>query len=221
MKKKPDFTDIHFVGRLWTALSLLVICAVPAAICVYFGVWPDAKLVLAGILKVGIIYIPIGIIEAVTFAPILGSGASYLAFITGNLTNLKIPCALNAVESAEVQSGTAESDILSTLSVAVSTLVTNLMLCIAVLLLVPLTPLLSSPVLVPAFANVIPALFGALGYMFISQNWKIAVLPLVFVAALYTLLPAQTAQTVSGALIPVSVLVTLAGARVLYKRNMV
>ena len=221
MEKKSNFTDIHFVGRLWTALSLLVICAVPAAICVYFCVWPDAKLVLAGILKVGIIYIPIGIIEAVTFAPILGSGASYLAFITGNLTNLKIPCALNAIESAEVQSGTAESDILSTLSVAVSTLVTNLMLCIAVLLLVPLTPLLSSPVLAPAFANVIPALFGALGYMFISQNWKIAVLPLVFVAALYTLLPAQTAQTVSGALIPVSVLVTLAGAHVLYKRNMV
>ena len=84
-----------------------------------------------------------------------------------------------------------------------------------------LTPLLSSPVLEPAFANVIPALFGALGYMFISQNWKIAVLPLVFVLILYTLLPAHTAQTVSGALIPVSVLVTVAGARLLYKKNMV
>lgn len=221
MEKKFDFTDIHFTGRLWTAFALALICAVPVVLSFYFRTVPDAKLVLSGILKVGIIYIPIGIIEAATFAPILGPGASYLAFITGNLTNLKIPCALNAVESSGFQNGTEESALLSTLSVAVSTLVTNLMLCAAVVLLVPLTPLLSSPVLKPAFANVIPALFGALGYMFISQNWKIAVLPLVFVLILYTLLPAHTAQTVSGALIPVSVLVTVAGARLLYKKNMV
>lgn len=221
MKRHSVSYDVHFTGRLWTALSLVIICAVPAAVCAYLGVWPDGKLVAAGILKVGIIYIPIGIIEAVTFGPMLGSSASYLAFITGNLTNLKIPCALNALKTAGFESGTAEGEILSTLSVAVSTLVTTAMLSVGVLMLVPLTPLLSSPVLAPAFANVIPALFGALGYMFISQNWKIAVLPLVFVFILYVGLPVGIAQTISGALIPVSVAVTVAGARFLYKRNMV
>lgn len=221
MKNVAIINDVHVMGRLWTVLSLLVICAVPVAISMYLGVMPNGSIVLAGIAKVGIIYIPIGIIEALTYAPILGSGASYLAFVTGNITNLKIPCVLNAIEISGVEKGSAESDILATLSVASSALVTNAVLIIGVLLLVPLTPILASPSLAPAFANVIPALFGALGYMLISQNWKISILPLAFVLILFFALPPATASAISGGLIPVSVLVTIAGARILYKKNWV
>lgn len=221
MKNQVIASDIHITGRLWTVLSLLIICAVPIAISTYFGVMPNGSFVLSGILKVGIIYIPIGIIEALTYGPILGPGASYLAFITGNLTNLKIPCAMNAIEISGVEAGSSESDILSTLSVASSTLITNAILLVGVLLLVPLTPILSSPSLAPAFANVIPALFGALGYMFISQNWKISILPLAFVLILFFALPPATASAISGGLIPISVLVTIVGARFLYKKNWV
>lgn len=213
--------DIHKFGRIWTFIALLIIIAVPIYIAFYLGVFPSGKLVLAGLLKVGIIYIPIGIIEAITFGPILGSGASYLAFITGNLTNLKIPCAMNAIEISGIQPGTEEADIISTLSVAASSLVTNVILLLGVLLLIPLTPILNSPTLAPAFSNVIPALFGALGYMFISQNWKISILPLFFIFVLYILLPLSIAQTISGALIPVSVVVTILGARILYKKKLV
>lgn len=213
--------DTHKFGRIWTFTALLIIIAVPIYIAVYLGVFPSGKLVLAGLLKVGIIYIPIGIIEAITFGPILGSGASYLAFITGNLTNLKIPCAMNALEISGIKTGTEEADIISTLSVAASSLVTNVVLLLGVLLLIPLTPILNSPTLSPAFANVIPALFGALGYMFISQNWKISILPLLFIFILYILLPLNIAQTISGALIPVSVVVTILGARFLYKKQWV
>ncbi|MDD2375519.1 MAG: hypothetical protein PHD23_09220, partial [Eubacteriales bacterium] len=144
-----------------------------------------------------------------------------LAFITGNLTNLKIPCAINALEQAHVESGSEEADILSTLSVAASSLTTNIIIILGVLLLIPLTPILQSPVLAPAFANVIPALFGALGYMFISRNWKLAVLPLIFIIVLFILLPVSIASSISGGLIPVTVLITIAGARFLYKKKLV
>jgi hypothetical protein len=174
-----------------------------------------------GLLSVAVIYLPIGAIEAITFGPILGGGASYLAFITGNLTNLKIPCAINALEQAHVESGSEEADILSTLSVAASSLTTNIIIILGVLLLIPLTPILQSPVLAPAFANVIPALFGALGYMFISRNWKLAVLPLIFIIVLFILLPVSIASSISGGLIPVTVLITIAGARFLYKKKLV
>ncbi len=213
--------NIHVVGRIWTILSLMVICSVPVILCGYLGVMPNASYVLAGILKVGIIYIPIGIIETLTYVPILGPRASYLAFVTGNLTNLKIPCVMNSLEISGAEQGSEQADILSALSVASSTLVTTFILIIGVLSLVPLTPILASPTLAPAFTNVVPALFGALGYMFISQNPKIAILPIIFVLILFLALPPSVASGISGGLIPISVLVTIVGARVLYKKNWV
>ncbi len=211
--------SIHSAGRLWTVLALLLLPGVPLAYCLYYGVVPDGGAILSGILKVGIIYLPIGVIEALTFGPILGGGASYLAFITGNLTNLKIPCAINALEQARVEPGTEEGEILSTLSVAASSITTNLVLVLGVLLLIPLTPVLQSPVLAPAFAHVIPALFGALGYLFISRNWKLSILPLAFILVLFLALPVGLATSVSGGLIPVTVLVTIGWARLLYVRK--
>lgn len=213
--------SIHFFGRLWTGLAVLLLLAIPLAFCVYYQVLPDGGAILAGLMRVAVIYIPIGAIEAITFGPMLGGGASYLAFITGNLTNLKIPCAISALEQAKVESGSEEADILSTLSVAASSLVTNLVLIIGVLMLIPLTPILQSPVLAPAFANVVPALFGALGYMFISRNWKLAILPLAFILILFISLPVNLANTISGGLIPITVLITIAGARFLYKKKLV
>ena len=194
--------SIHFAGRIWTGLAILLLLAIPLAFCVYYQVLPNGEAILAGLLRVAVIYLPIGAIEAITFGPILGGGASYLAFITGNLTNLKIPCAINALDQAKVEAGSEEGEILSTLSVAASSITTNLILVVGVLLLIPLTPVLQSPVLAPAFANVIPALFGALGYMFISRNWKLAVLPLAFILILFLVLPINLANSISGGLIP-------------------
>ncbi len=51
------------------------------------------------------IYLPVGIIEFVTYVPMLGPGSSYLMFVTGNLTNIKVPCALNALEVTENSTG--------------------------------------------------------------------------------------------------------------------
>ncbi len=219
--KAQSNLNIHVIGRIWSVLSLMVICSVPVIICAYLGVMPNASYVLAGIFRVGIIYIPIGIIEALTYTPILGSGASYLAFITGNLTNLKIPCVMNALEISGAESGSEQADVLSTLSVASSTLVTTFIIIVGVLALAPLTPILSSPTLSPAFTNVVPALFGALGYMFVSQNPKLAILPVVFILVLFLILPPEVASGISGGLIPISVLVTIVGARVLYKKGWV
>jgi hypothetical protein len=152
-----------------------------------------------------------------TFSPMLGSGATYLAFTTGNLTNLKVPCALNALEIADIEPGSSQGEIISTIAVATSSLVTNLVLIIGVLLFVQLTPLLASPLLKPAFENILPALFGALGYLYISKNWKLAVVPVTLMIIIFILVP--TAPV--GILIPVSALSAIAAARLMYKKNMI
>jgi hypothetical protein len=208
---------IHRVGRIWMSLALLVILAVPLAISVHFNVWPAAGPLLKGLLPIMMIYVPIGIIEVITFSPMLGSGATYLAFTTGNLTNLKVPCALNALEIADIEPGSSQGEIISTIAVATSSLVTNLVLIIGVLLFVQLTPLLASPLLKPAFENILPALFGALGYLYISKNWKLAVVPVTLMIIIFILVP--TAPV--GILIPVSALSAIAAARLMYKKNMI
>jgi hypothetical protein len=209
--------SIHRMGRIWMSAALLVILAVPVSISLYFNTWPAAAPLLGGLLPIMMIYVPIGIIEVITFSPMLGSGATYLAFTTGNLTNLKVPCALNALEIAEIEPGSGQGEIISTIAVATSSLVTNLVLVLGVLLFVQLTPVLASPVLQPAFENILPALFGALGYLYISKNWKLAVVPVTLMIIIFILVP--TAPV--GILIPVSALSAVAAARFMYKKKMI
>ncbi len=209
--------SIHRMGRIWMSMALLVILAVPLAISVNFQTWPALGYLMGGLLPIMMIYVPIGIIEVITFSPMLGSGATYLAFTTGNLTNLKVPCALNALEIAEIEPGSSEGEVISTIAVAASSLVTNIVLVIGVLMFVQLAPVLSSPVLQPAFENILPALFGALGYLYISKNWKLAVVPLALMVVIFMIAP--TAPV--GILIPVSALSAIAAARFMYNRKMI
>jgi hypothetical protein len=209
--------SIHRMGRTWMTAALLVIMAVPIAISIYFDTWPTVGPLLGGLLPIMMIYVPIGIIEVITFSPMLGSGATYLAFTTGNLTNLKVPCALNALEIAEIEPGSNQGEVISTIAVATSSLVTNLVLVLGVVLFVQLTPILASPLLKPAFENILPALFGALGYLYISKNWKLAVVPLALMVIIFIIVPAAPV----GILIPVSALSAVAAARFMYKRNMI
>ncbi len=209
--------SIHRMGRFWMSAALLVILAVPLSISIYFDAWPAAGPLLAGLLPIMMIYVPIGIIEVITFSPMLGSGSTYLAFTTGNLTNLKVPCALNAMEIAEIEPGSRDGEIISTIAVATSSLVTNLVLILGVLLFVQMAPVLASPVLQPAFENILPALFGALGYLYISKNWKLAVVPVTLMLIIFILVP--TAPV--GVLIPVSALSAIAAARFMYNRDMI
>lgn len=209
--------SIHRMGRMWMSAALLLILAVPVVISIYFNTWPTAGPLLSGLLPIMMIYVPIGIIEVITFSPMLGSGATYLAFTTGNLTNLKVPCALNALEIADIEPGSGEGEVISTIAVATSSLVTNLVLVLGIILFVQLMPILASPVLKPAFENIIPALFGALGYLYISKNWKLAVVPLTLMIIIFIIAP--TAPV--GILIPVSALSAIAAARFMYKKNMI
>ncbi|NLA10853.1 MAG: hypothetical protein GX883_01855 [Firmicutes bacterium] len=209
--------NIHHWGRIWCSLALLMFMLFPAAVSIYYRAWPNGLLLLQGLAGVAPIYWTVGIIEAFTFAPMLGSGGSYLGFVTGNLSNLKVPCALNAMEIAGVKPGTEKGELISTVAIAVSSFVTTAIIFLGVLLLAQLQPILESELLAPAFANILPSLFGALGVVFISKNWKIAVAPILFMLVLFILVP-SLATSVS-ILVPVGALIALAVARVLYKRG--
>lgn len=148
----------------------------------------------------------------------LGTAGSYLGFVTGNLTNLKVPAALTAMENAKVKPGTEEGEVISTIAIATSSIVTTVVISLGVLMLAQLTPILNSPQLKPAFDNILPALFGGLAVVYVSKNWKIAMAPLIFMIALFLAVPALASSV--GVLVPVGAAIALLAARILYKKNM-
>lgn len=215
-----EFNDsLHKIGRIMLIVAVIMLVAVPFVIGAVNGVMPDMKGFLSGFAKVGLIYIPVAIVEFLVYTPMLGIGGSYLSFLTGNVTNMKIPCVMNAKEIAGTESGTPEHEIISTISVATSAIVTTLVIVAGVILLVPLQPILQSEALLPAFNNVVPALFGALGLKYFIKSPKIAVIPLFLMSLLCVIVPGAISQT-SLLLIPSGGLALLIGY-ILYRKNQI
>ena len=185
----------HVLGRVFTIITLIMLVGAPFLIGRYLGTMPDMKAVLRGFLSIGIIWTVSSVVEFLVYTPMLGSGGSYLAFITGNLINMKIPCAINAKDMVGAKSGTVENEIISTLSIATSSLVTIVVLALGVLLLTPLRPVLQSETLQPAFNNVVPALFGAMAYKYYRKNLRVALVPFCLMAVLFVLVPSLTGST--------------------------
>jgi len=206
-------------GKIWIWTAVVVVLMVPVAICLYYHAWPQGTAVLKGLLGVAPIYWTVGVIEVITYTPMLGTGGTYLAFVTGNLTSLKAPSALNAMENAQVKPGTEEGEVISTIAIATSSIVTTLVLVLGVCGLTLIAPILNSPVLVPAFDNILPALFGGLAVVYVSKNWKLAITPLIFMVVLFLALPSLAGSV--GVLVPVGVLVALGAARIMYKKGWV
>ena len=213
-----DFNNgLHRLGRFTLIAGIIVLMAVPFAFGVIVGVMPDMPAFVKGWINVAVVYFPVSVVEFLVYAPMLGAGGSYLAFITGNVTNMKIPCAMNARDIAKTEVGTPENEIVSTISVAISAIVTTLVILIGVILLVPLQPVLSAPVLQPAFNNVVPALFGALGMKYFAKSPQIAAIPLVLMCALCIFVPSLITQT-SILMIPSGAL-ALAIGFILFKKG--
>ena len=218
MKKELSYIDsVHRDGRIWNLSMVVILLLFPISVSILFRAPIDWRGFMLGMLSTAPMYWAVGVIETFTYVPMLGAGGSYLAFVTGNITNLKAPAAMNALELMGADVKTEEGEIISTIAIAVSSIVTTLIIVLGVVLIVPLTPVLNSPVLAPAFDQILPALFGGLGVVYIARNWKIAVAPVVLMLALFILIPGLGSYV--GILVPVGVLVALGAARLLYKKG--
>lgn len=221
MKQNQSYLDsVHRDGTIWNISMVILLLLFPIVVAILFRAAPDWGALVMGLIGTAPMYWAVGIIETITFVPMLGAGGSYLSFVTGNISNLKLPCALNALEQNGVSASSEEGELISTIAIATSSIVTTIIIIIGVICIVPLTPILEAPVLEPAFAQMLPALFGGLGVAFVSKNWKIAVAPVLLMLLLFIFVPALNAGTV-GIMVPVSVLFTIGVSRILYKKGVV
>ncbi len=219
--KKYDRTymdSVHRNGRIWGIVMGIVILLFPALLSLIFSTAPNLEILLKGVLATAPMYWAVGIVEIFTYVPMLGAGGTYLSFVTGNISNLKLPCAIDAMERAKVKASSEEGEVISTIAIAVSSIVTTIIIIVGVICIVPLTPILESPVLEPAFDMILPALFGGLAVVFISKNLKLSIVPVLLMLVLFIFVPALNASTV-GIMVPVGVIVTVITARIFYKKG--
>ncbi len=178
---KTYFDRVHTWGRIWSVSALCVLLTVPLSICVHFNVWPEASLVFKALASVVPLYWGTTVVEVLTYTPMLGAGGTYVSFVSGNISNLKLPCGLNAMENAHVKANSEEGEVISTIAIGVSAIVTTLIIAVGVLAFTPFLSKLTDPssVFAPAFTYVLPALFGALGAGYFRKHWKISIFPIL------------------------------------------
>ncbi len=208
-------TDLY--GKIWIWTAAVIVLMVPIVICLAYDAWPSLTNVFKGLLGVAPIFWTVGVIEVITYTPMLGVGGTYLSFVTGNLTALKAPVALTAMENAGVKANSEEGEVISTIAIATSSIVTTVILALGVFGLSFLTPILDSALLKPAFDNILPALFGCLGVVYISKNPKLSIAPLAFMIILFLAVPSLASSV--GVLVPVGVLIALGAGRLMYKKG--
>ena len=220
--KKNNLTyleSVHRDGKIWGIALCLIIFAFPVAISIVFGAVPEWEALAKGMFATVPMYWAVGIVEIFTYIPMLGAGGTYLSFVTGNISNLKLPCGVDAMEGAGVKAIDEEGEIISTISIAVSSIVTTIIILVGALLIGVIAPVINHPVLTPAFDMILPALFGGLAVVFIAKNPKLSIAPIILMLILFIFVPALNAGTV-GIMVPVGVLFTVAVARIMYKRGM-
>ena len=207
----------HVLGRTVCSITLVLLLGAPFVMGMHLGAMPNLPAAGKAFLAVGIVWFVSCIAEYLVYTPMLGAGGGYLAFITGNLINMKIPCAVNARDIVGAKTGTPENEIISTLSIATASLVTILVLAVGVALLIPLQPVLQDPALQPAFDNVVPALFGAMAYKYFRNNLKIELIPLAVMSLLFIFVPGLISST-SFMILP-SGAIAIGIAFLLYRRK--
>ena len=207
----------HSLGRFFLTAGLVMFLVAPFIMGFVVNAMPDIPAFAKALAQIAIIYIPSCVVEFLIYTPMLGAGGSYLAFITGNIINMKIPCALNARDIAGTKTGTPENEIVSTLAIATSSLVTTVVIMVGVLLLIPLRPVLEAPALQPAFNNVVPALFGAMATKYFRKGMKLVAIPLVLMAILFVCVPGLISSVAT--LMIVSGAITIAHAWLLFRKK--
>ena len=207
----------HRLGKFFLTIGALALLAAPFVMGIFVSAMPDIPAFSKALVQIAIIYIPSCIVEFLIYTPMLGAGGSYVAFLTGNIINMKIPCALNARDIAGTKTGTPENEIVSTLAIATSSLVTTVVIMIGVLLLIPLRPVLEAEVLQPAFNNVVPALFGAMATKYFRKGMKLIAIPLVVMTVLFVCVPSLISSVAT--LMIVSGAITIAHAWILFRKK--
>lgn len=103
-------------------------------LCLKYDCWPDPKVVLAGWGMVALSFGAFYIVEPISYYASLGLTGTYLSFLSGNIGNMRVPCATMALETTDSEPGTLQAEVASTMAICGS-IITNLIATTAAVLI--------------------------------------------------------------------------------------
>ena len=240
MPEKTDqekyFDESHRLGRIGIIGAVFVLLGMPTILGLVFDSMPSFVQVIQSSIGLLAIFLPITITEVISYTPILGS-TIYLTLTTGEVTNIKMPAVINALKIANVESGTEDADVISSIAVGVASFITIVIVTVGVVLMIPLQPLLTQPSVMVATSNILPALFGTLALALLTKDlgggikaegrMKGMIIPVIIMIALtlvdnLIIIPTMGISIIStfqGVLILLMLPVAYYGTKYLYNRG--
>lgn len=208
---------IHRLGRISTLIMLIALIGVPIVAGLAFGIKIDAGKTISAFFGAFSLFGIVGAIEFFSYAPILGAGGQYLSFITGNIGNMKMPAAISSIKLAQLEPGSKEADVISTIAIGISSIVTTSIILVGMIFIGRILPILQSPSLAPAFSNMMPALLGALATPILLKDIKGASVPCILAGILTLVLGYSTVTGFQSFLMPVFLIIAVVWKYILTK----
>jgi hypothetical protein len=197
LKTTEDFSNrVHLFGRISVLICLTSFIMIPILLSWIYRAPINYANTLQAAIPILLMFTFAGICENLSYAPLVGPGALYASCVSGDLSSMKIPAAMNAMKVAKVEPGTEKGDVISILATSACTFVTASLALMGMLFLAPIIqPIFNHPAINPSFMNLVPAIIGTLLIPKLLKNPKVG-LPIL--AVLVILIFAIGRGTYSG-----------------------
>lgn len=171
--------QMHRIGKLTGFLGVALSFAPAAVLAVVYGLLPNPAALLTAFIAAASAFGFLWVVEPISYFTVLGPVGTYMAFLSGNISNMRVPCASMAQISAGVEPGSDEGSIIATIGMAISIVINVSVLTIGVILGSSVLSMLPASV-TEALNYLLPALFGALLMQFGLKQKSLAGTMLVF-----------------------------------------
>lgn len=189
---------MHKIGKITGFLGVLLSFGPAVVLAVVYGLLPEPAALLTAFIAAVSAFGFLWIVEPISYYPVVGPVGTYMAFLSGNISNMRVPCASMAQISAGVEPGTDEGSIIATLGMATSVVINISVLTIGVILGSSVLSMMP-PTVTEALNYLLPALFGALFMQFALKNKNLGVVIMAFSIVLWVAINAGLFSWLPGA----------------------
>lgn len=177
--EKEYMPQMHRIGKITGFLGVLLSFAPAAVLAVVYGLLPEPSALLTAFIAAATTFGFLWVVEPISYFTVLGPVGTYMAFLSGNISNMRVPCASMAQVSAGVEPGTNEGSIIATIGMATSIVINVSVLTVGVILGSSVLAMLPAAV-TEALNYLLPALFGALLMQFGLKQKSLSITILIF-----------------------------------------
>lgn len=110
-------------GKITMLMGIFTMFLPALVVSIIFKSMPPVSAIIAGTISQIAVSGAFYVVEPISYFPVLGIPGTYLTFLSGNTSNMRLPCSSVAQEAAGVEFGTEKGSIISTIGIAVSILV--------------------------------------------------------------------------------------------------